>query len=39
MQLASQAPVDLEIAPARGHAAEAFFHFPYAIDRAATNPR
>jgi hypothetical protein len=34
---ASQAVEHPEVAPARGHAAEAFFPLPYVIGRAATN--
>src|SRR5271157_1044546 len=34
---ASQAVQHAEVAPTRGHAAEAFFPFPYVIGRAATN--
>ena len=35
---ASQAVEDPEVTPARGHAAETFFPFLYAIGQAATNP-
>ena len=34
---ASQAGQSPEVTPARGHAAEVFFPFPYAIGQAATN--
>ena len=37
-KLASQAVENPEVTPARGHAAEPFFPFPYAIGQAATNP-
>ena len=33
----SQTVENPEVAPARGHAEETFFHFRYAIGRAATN--
>jgi hypothetical protein len=37
-KLAPQSSQEPEVAPARGHAAEIFFCFPYAIGQAAMNP-
>jgi hypothetical protein len=38
LKLASQLGQETEVTPVRGHATEAFFHFPFATGQAATNP-